>query len=238
MATAEARASPRLLIAEDDYAIASNLFTYFERQGFEVDAVYSGQAALHRCSVERYDLVMLDLGLPGLDGLAVLERLRTELRATTPVLVITARSELGDKLAGFARGADDYMTKPFALAEVEARVRALLARTSARPSPETALRFGPLRFDAARHDVRVDETPVRLPPKAVQLLELLLRRPGELVRRAEVEQALWGSDPPQPDAVRSQVHALRKALADAGYDGLETVHGVGYRLAERPGAAP
>jgi len=228
--------APRLLIAEDDYAIASNLFMFLERRGFDVDAVYNGQAALHRCSTERYDVVLLDLGLPGLDGLRFLERLRGELRLSVPVLVISARTELDDKLAGFARGADDYITKPFALAEVEARIRALLNRANAAAGVGSLLRFDRLEFDTARHEVRVNGLPVRLPPKAAQLLELLLRRPGELVRRTEVEQALWGREPPQADALRSQLHALRKALGDAGFDGIETVHGVGYRLVERPGS--
>ena len=97
-----------MLIAEDDFRIASNLFTFLEMKGFAVDAVYSGPAAVHRCSVESFDLVLLDLGLPGIDGLSFLQRLRGELRSGVPVLVLSARSELADKLAGFAHGADDY----------------------------------------------------------------------------------------------------------------------------------
>jgi DNA-binding response OmpR family regulator len=222
----------RILIAEDDYAIATNVFTFLERKGYDVEAVYSGQAALHRCSTERFDLVLLDIGLPGLDGLGFLQRLRTELRVRTPVLVISARSDLGDKLAGFEHGADDYMTKPFALLEIEARVRALLNRARGNSFVDPVLRCGALLFDTAEHDARVGDETVRLTPKAALLLELLLRRPGQLVRRAEVEQAIWGGDAPNTDAVRSQVHWLRRALADAGFDGIETVHGVGYRITD------
>ncbi len=227
----------RILIAEDDYAIATNVFTFLERKGYEVEAVYSGQAALHRCSTERFDLVLLDIGLPGLDGLGFLQRLRSELRVRTPVLVISARSDLSDKLAGFEHGADDYMTKPFALAEVEARVRALLNRARGDAFADPLRRCGELVFNTAEHDARVAGNTVRLTPKAAQLLELLLRRPGQLVRRAEIEQAIWGAEVPNADAVRSQVHWLRRALADAGFDGIETVHGIGYRITDR-GSGP
>src|SRR5947209_18047836 len=103
--TIQAPAPARILIVEDDFQIASNLHTFLALKGFDVDAAYSGQAALHRCSVERFDIILLDLGLPGLDGLTLLERLRGELRAPTPVLIISARSDLVDKLAGFERGA-------------------------------------------------------------------------------------------------------------------------------------
>ena len=222
----------RLPIAEDDFAIATNLFTYFERKGYDVEAVYNGQAALHRCSVERFDLVLLDIGLPGLDGLAFLQRLRGELRSATPVLVLSARSDLSDKLTGFEHGADDYVTKPFALAEVEARVRALLNRARGDSGVDPIRHLGPLSFDANESEARVDGVVVRLTPKAAQLLELLMRRPGQLVRRNEIEHALWGSTVPNADALRSQVHWLRKALADAGFEGIETAHGVGYRIVD------
>ncbi|MGZ5204028.1 MAG: response regulator transcription factor [Caldimonas sp.] len=229
---------PRILIAEDDFTVATNLFTWFERKGFEVEAVYNGQAALHRCSVDRFDVILLDLGLPRLDGLAVLQRLRGELRVATPVLVISARSDLSDKLAGFEHGADDYVTKPFALAEVEARVRALLLRARGDAVVDPVRRLGPLAFDTAQRTASVGDVPVRLTPKAAQLLDVLLRRPGQLVRRQEIEQELWAGAAPQPDALRSQVHALRKALADAGFDGIDTTHGVGYRIVcrDRPAA--
>jgi DNA-binding response OmpR family regulator len=220
----------RVLIVEDDFQIASNLHTFLALKGFEVDAAYSGPAALHRCSVDRFDVVLLDLGLPGLDGLTLLRRLRAELRDATPVLVISARSDLADKLAGFAQGADDYLTKPFALAEVEARVRALLNRSGAGRVVDPVLRFGTLELDRERGEARVAGRAVRLTPKAALLVELLLRKPGQLVRRAEIEAALWPDVPPQADAVRSQIHSLRKALAEHGFDGLETVHGVGLRL--------
>src|SRR5664279_1506046 len=160
-------AGARVLIVEDDFQIASNLHTYLALKGFDVDAAYTGQAALHRCSVDRFDVVLLDIGLPGLDGLAFLQRLRGELRV------------------------------------------------------------GTLEFDRERGEVRVAGTPVRLTPKSMLLLELLLRKPGQLVRRGDIEATLWPDASPQADAMRSQIHSLRKALAEHGFDGLETVHGAG-----------
>lgn len=220
---------PRLLIVEDDPTIAGNLFAFFEARGFVVDAAYDGRTALHRLGTETFEGVILDVGLPAIDGLAVLHRLRNELGLDVPVLLLTARDDIGDKLAGFAHGADDYVTKPFVLVEVEARVRALLARASGRVATPIK-RFGPLTLDPRRHELRVNDTLAKLTPKCWSLIELLLRDPGRVVPRSELEHALWGDDPPETDALRSQIHLLRKALAEAGFDGIETVHGVGLRL--------
>ena len=220
---------PRLLIVEDDPTIAGNLFQFFEARGFVVDAAYDGRTALHRLGVESFEIVILDVGLPAIDGLAVLHRLRNELGLALPVLLLTARDDIGDKLAGFSHGADDYVTKPFVLVEVEARVRALLARASGRVAAPIK-RFGPLTLDPRRHELRVNGTLARLTPKGWSIIDMLLRDPGRVVPRAELERALWGEDPPETDALRSQIHLLRKALADAGFDGIETLHGVGLRL--------
>ena len=220
---------PRLLIVEDDPTIAGNLFQFFEARGFVVDAAYDGRTALHRLGVESFEIVLLDVGLPAIDGLAVLHRLRNELGLALPVLLLTARDDIGDKLAGFSHGADDYVTKPFVLVEVEARVRALLARASGRVAAPIK-RFGPLTLDPRRHELRVNGTLARLTPKGWSIIDMLLRDPGRVVPRAELERALWGEDPPETDALRSQIHLLRKALADAGFDGIETLHGVGLRL--------
>lgn len=226
----------RALIAEDDFQIADNLFTYLTMKGFTCEAVYSGQAALHRCSVDRFDVILLDIGLPGVDGLGVLHRLRTDLRVATPVLVISARSDLSDKLAGFEHGADDYLVKPFALAEVEARVHALLKRAHGSITIDTVRRLGALAFDAHEGEAWVDDKPLHLTPKAAALLALLLQNAGRLVRRVDIERALWPDSVPQSDVLRSQVHWLRRALETAGFDGLETVHGVGYRLVDSKAA--
>ncbi len=222
-----------LLVAEDDFPISANLCTFLENKGFKVDAVYNGQAAMHRCSVEPFDLLLLDLGLPGIDGLNVLQRLRVELASATPVLVLSARSDLSDKLAAFEHGADDYLTKPFALAEVEARVRALLARSHRAALQDPVRRCGALSFDTVEREACVGARRIHLAPKAAQLLEVLMEHPNQLVRRRHIEQMMWGADIPHADALRGQIHELRRTLADAGFDGIETLHGIGYRLIDR-----
>lgn len=220
-----------VLLVEDDLTIAGNLFTYFEAEGFVPDVAYDGHSALHRLGQEPFDAVVLDIGLPGLDGLRVLHRLREELRLDTPVLLLTARDQLEEKLDGFAHGADDYVTKPFALAEVVARVRALLARSQRRVT--SAVReFGGLRFDTRTHEVTVHGKPVHVARKGAQILDALLRDPGRVVSRVELENMLWGVDVPENDALRSQIHLLRRALAEAGFQGIQTAHGVGWRLVD------
>lgn len=226
---------PRILIVEDDVTISANLCAYMEAKGFVVDVAYDGASALYRLGVETFDAILLDIGLPGADGLTVLRRLRTELQQATPVLLLTARDELQDKLAAFAVGADDYVTKPFALAEIEARLRALLARAHGAVTTSVR-RCGNLEFDARTRAVKVADKLVRLTPKSCRIVEVLIRDPGRVVPRSELEAALWGGDVPERDALRSQIHLLRKALSDAGFDGLDTVHGVGFRFVAGTGA--
>lgn len=223
----------RVLIVEDDATIAGNLYSFLEAQGFVPDAAYDGRAALALLTSQHFDAVILDVGLPGLDGYGVLRTLRTEHMLSVPVLMLTARDELDDKLAGFSHGADDYLTKPFALAEVEARLHALIQRANGAVGTPVR-RWGPLSYDSRTRAVTVAGRPVHLTRKSCMILDALLRDPGRVVPRTELESLLWGSEPPSSDALRSQVHLLRKALADAGFDGIETVHGTGWRLVDTP----
>ncbi len=222
-------ANLRVLIVEDNLTIAGNLYEYLQGQGFIPDVAYDGHAALAMLQQQDFDLLLLDIGLPGLDGHAVLHALRTRLRKALPVLVLTARDGLSDKLAGFEHGADDYLTKPFALAEVKARLLALNQRARG-TVVDTMFRCGPLALDSRSREVSVHGRPVHLARKSVRIVEMLLRDPGKLVTRQSLEAALWGDEPPASDALRSQMHLLRRALADAGFDGIETVHGEGWRL--------
>jgi DNA-binding response OmpR family regulator len=226
----------RVLIVEDDATIAGNLYSFLEARGFVPDAAYDGRAALSLLTTQHFDVVILDVGLPGLDGYGVLRALRTEHMLPVPVLMLTARDELEDKLAGFSHGADDYLTKPFALAEVEARLHALIQRANGVVGTPVR-RCGPLSYDSRRRAVLVEGQPVHLTRKSCMILDALLRDPGRVVPRIELESLLWGSEPPSSDALRSQVHLLRKALADAGFDGIETVHGTGWRLVCPPSDA-
>jgi len=229
MAAIPANAHYRVLVVEDDLTIAGNLYRFLEVNGFVPDVAYDGRTALRMLQDQRFDAMVLDVGLPGLDGYQVLQTLRAERRQAIPVLILTARDALDDKLEGFSHGADDYLTKPFALAEVQARLLALIHR--AQGAVVDAVReFGPLQFDGRTRVVLVAGQPVRLTRKSGQIVEALLRDPGRIVSREELESVLWGDEPPSPDALRSQMHLLRRALADAGFDGIETVHGIGWRL--------
>jgi DNA-binding response OmpR family regulator len=225
----------RVLVVEDERTIAANLHEYLDAQGFDVDLAYDGAAALERVAAHPFDVVVLDLGLPRASGTEVLGRMRRALGVAAPVLVLTARTGLGDKLDALSIGADDYLVKPFALAEVAARIAALDRRARGDVVDRTLV-AGPLSLDLRTREARVGDSPLRLTPMSTRLLEALLRDPGRLVPRAELEAALWPDDPPDGDVLRGQVHLLRRALSAAGFEGLETIHGVGWRIAARPAA--
>ncbi len=230
MIVPDARSRCRVLVVEDERTIAANLHDFLGARGFDVDVAYDGAAAIARLGTGTFDVVVLDLGLPRMSGGAVLEQLRRTLRLATPVLVLTARDALGDKLDAFALGADDYLIKPFAMAELAVRIAALHRRASG-STVDDVLTAGALRLDRRTHEACVGERALRLTPMSMRLLERLLRDPGRVVPRGELEAALWPDDPPDGDALRSQIHLLRRALVAAGFGGLETVHGVGWRLA-------
>lgn len=219
----------RILIVENDITIAANLYGFLEMRGFVPDTAYEGHDALSLLRTNHYDALILDIGLPGLDGYGVLRAIRQEDQAALPVLMLTARDQLDAKLAAFALGADDYLVKPFALAEVEARLRAMLRRSVGGGS-EAVLEFDCVRYDPSSQSVAVNGQPVVLGRKSLSVLGLLLRNAGGVVAHRELEQALWPDGPPSPDALRSQMHLLRKKLFEAGFDGIETVHGLGWKL--------
>ncbi len=225
----------RILIVEDDKTIATNLYDYLQSRGHLVDAAADGVTGLHLAVTQPFDAIVLDLNLPGIDGATLCRRLREDARRDTPVLMLTARDTLEDKLAGFAHGADDYLVKPFSLREVEARLAALHKRHAGRVTPRE-LKVGELSFDPRTLSVRFGGAPVKLPPKGIRLLEILMGEPGRVFSRAELETAVWGDEQPTSDTLRSQMHILRRALTAAGgRDPIETVHGLGYRLAEDDG---
>jgi len=219
----------RVLVVEDDRTIAGNLVEYLELNGHWVDVAYDGPAAIARISSETFDVIILDLGLPRTDGVSVLRHLRETLGIATPVLVLTARDDIAAKREGFNAGADDYVTKPFSLAEVMMRVTALRRRAAGTVAQEVS-RAGPLRFDRRTRQAYVRDVPLRLMPRSIQILECLMRDPGRVVTRPELEAAVWPFEAPENDVLRSQIHILRRALTQAGFDGLETVPKVGYRI--------
>lgn len=220
----------RLLLIEDNPDLAGNLSDFFEARGHTVDIVYNGLAGLRFALENRYDVVVLDLMLPGMDGLEVCARLRTA-GHTTPVLMLTARDTLANKLEGFGSGADDYLIKPFAMPELEARLLAL-ARRGRGEAARAVLTIDDLRFDPESLRVERGGGRLELAPIPLRILELLMRRSPAVVRREEIEQEIWGDDPPDSDALRAHIHALRSAV-DRGAERplIHTARGIGYQLA-------
>ena len=217
----------RVLVVEDNAALAGNVVAAFRAKGYAVDLVGDGEeadAALHQ---QDYDLVILDLGLPSLDGLEVLKRLRHR-RSRVPVLVLTARDALRDRVEGLNLGADDYLPKPFALEELEARAGALIRRGVG--GAPAVIEHGRLTLDTAGRQVRVDGEPVDVPRRELNLLEVLLARRGQVVPKEAILEKLFGMDEEVGlNAVEIYVHRLRKRLEPAGLR-IRTVRGLGYLL--------
>ena len=220
----------RILIVEDDNDVATSLYEFLEKCGYIVDAAADGVTGLHLATVGTFDAIVLDVALPGLDGLELSRQLREVARKTTPVLMLTARDALSDKLAGFESGADDYLVKPFALAELDARLRALVKRSSGRMGARE-LRVRDLCLNLDTMEVQRGRTPIAVKRIGLRILELLMRESHRVVRRQEIESLLWGDDPPDSDALRAHIHMLRKAIdRPFAVPLLHTMPGIGYRL--------
>ncbi|MFC4158895.1 response regulator transcription factor [Chitinimonas lacunae] len=219
----------RILLIEDHAALAANIIDHLEAAGCAVDHAGHGRQGLALALAGRYDLLILDVQLPGLDGWQVCRTVREQASHHLPVLMLTARDTLEDKLQGFAEGADDYLTKPFALAELEARCQALGRRP--RLHRPTRLSIGSLTLDCVRRHAERDGRPLSLSPKAYDLLQCLVEAHPAVVTRSELLHRLWGDHAPDSDALRSHVYALRQALdGGAVTPMLRTLHGVGFRL--------
>jgi DNA-binding response OmpR family regulator len=221
----------RILIVEDHPDILANLYGFLEPKGHQLDSARNGYGGLALASEHDYDVIVLDIMLPGLNGLELCQKLRTELGKTTPVLMLTARDSLPDKVAGFDSGADDYLVKPFSLVELEVRLKALVRRSSATHAVKAALRFGELSFDPDMQEAMRAGVPVSLTRTGYTLLRCLLAAAPRIVTRETLEQAVWGEDRPDSDALRTHIHALRQAI-DKPFAApmLQTVAGVGYKL--------
>lgn len=221
-----------VLVIEDNPDLASNIGDYLEDKGYVVDFALDGVSGLHHAVTKPCDVIVLDLMLPGMDGITLCQRLRQDAGITTPVLMLTARARLEDKVAGFGSGADDYLVKPFELRELELRVQALLRRTHAGESVRR-LRVADLELDLDTRRLRRAGLVIELPAIPLRILELLMKRSPSVVWRREIEQAIWGDAPPDSDVLRVHVHTLRSAIESAGAAPLlHTVRGVGYQLAK------
>lgn len=222
-----------ILIIEDNAQLAANLYDYLEGCGHNLDAAPDGVSGLHLASSRDYDAIVLDWNLPRLDGLTVLKRLRTEAKKKVPVVMLTARDQLADKIDGFEAGLDDYLVKPVALPEIEIRLRSLVARLRQTAAPDDVLAVGGLAFNLRTMEVHRDGRKIVLTRTGRRLLELLMRESPHLVTRARLEQTTWGDSVPGTDLLRSHMHVLRRAI-DSGSDKplLHTVPGSGYRLCD------
>ncbi len=217
----------RVLIAEDDQVLADGLLRSLRGVGYAVDQVSSGSEADAALSAHEFDLLILDLGLPKMHGLEVLRKLRAR-GSSVPVLILTAADSVEQRVKGLDLGADDYMAKPFSLAELEARVRALTRRGLGTAS--TVIKHGPLRFDATGRVAYLDEQMLELSAREISLLEVLLQRAGRLVSKDQLVEHLceWG-DEVSNNAIEVYIHRLRKKI-EHGPIRIATVRGLGYCL--------
>lgn len=219
----------RILIVEDDASLAGALAQMLRAEGYAVDAMSSGEQAVLAARQEPFDLVILDIGLPGMDGYEVLRRLRGA-GGATPVLMLTARDQIEDRVRGLDLGADDYMAKPFAMPELTARVRALIRRSQAQAGPR--VQHGPLTLDTAARRAYLGGAPLELAGREWSVLEVLLARVERVVSKEAIIQAVTGwNEELSPNAIEVYVSRLRAKLEPAGIR-IRTVRGFGYMLEE------
>jgi DNA-binding response OmpR family regulator len=219
----------RVLIIEDHMDIAENIGDYLSLQGHIVDFAMDGISGMHLALTQEFDVIILDLMLPGMDGLTLCQKLREEADKQTPVLMLTARDTLSDKLAGFDAGADDYLVKPFALEELSARVTVLAKRHQNPLQPDLVV--DDLRMELGTMKVARAGSPIELNRSCTTILKVLMKAYPNIVSRQELETALWGDSPPGSDSLRSHLYTIRNKI-DKPFPRpiLETVHGMGYRL--------
>jgi len=222
----------KMLIIEDNQDIAASIYDYLEVLGYTVDAAGDGVTGLHLAVTEDYDVIILDLGLPGIDGIDLCRRLRQDAQRSIPVIMLTARDSLENKLEGFNSGANDYLAKPFSLKELAARVKALSERTC--QTPASRLQVGDLSLDVDAHEVCRAGKQIKLNPTLFRLLMFLMQNPHRVIKRKELEYAVWRDDPPDSDALRTHLFNLRQ-IVDKPFDRplLHTVRGFGYKLSDK-----
>ena len=219
-----------LLLIEDNYDIADMVCEYLEHSDYVMDHAADGVTGLHLAVSNDYDLIILDLMLPGMDGIELLEKLRNEAKSPIPVLILTARDTLDDKITGFDIGADDYLIKPFEIKELEARVRALIRRQRGTVSPEK-LQVADLIYDLGTLQVTRGNTVIKLTPIALKILKILMQASPRVISRRDIERQIWGDILPDSDTLRSHMYNLRKCI-DKPFDTalMETMQNSGYRL--------
>lgn len=219
----------RILIIEDNPGIAENIGDFLETKGHILDFAMDGLGGLHLILTETYDVIVLDIMLPGMDGITLCRKLIGSNMQYPPIIMLTARDTLSDKLEGFDAGADDYLVKPFELKELEARIRVLAGRKK-RQSPKK-LKIGGLTLDLGTMQVQRDGKEIQLNKACIMILKTLMEASPKVVSRQELESALWGDMPPGSDPLRSHIYTLRRKI-DKSFDHpmLQTIHGLGFKL--------
>ena len=231
MARALDAAPIRALIVEDNRDICGNIATYLEKLGYVLDFAHDGVTAMNLALTNPFDVIVLDLMIPRMDGLTFCQRLRADAEIETPVLMLTAKDTLDDRLRGFDAGADDYLVKPFALQELHARIRALYKRSHR--NGDTLLTVGDLTLNRSTLQVHRAGRRLEINPAGMKLLRRLMEESPSVVDRDELETLLWADERPDGDALRSHMYKLRQAI-DRSFDRplIHTVHRIGYRIAE------
>lgn len=222
----------RILIIEDNQDLAASMYDFLEAKGHIVDAARDGITGMHLALVNEYDAILLDQTLPGMDGLTLCRKLRTEAGKNTPILVVSARDSLDDKIAGLEAGADDYVVKPVEMREVELRLRVLHRRIGEQTLTQKKLTVGDLTLDTFTCTVRRGGRAIDLPPIPYKILKTLMLRSPQVVTRDELEQAIWGESRPDTDSLRAHMHLLRDSI-DKPFERklLHTLRGFGYQIA-------
>lgn len=219
----------RVLVVEDSVQIAANIGDFLTMLGHDVDFCYNGQSALKRVLEAKFDVMILDIMMPGWDGLTTCRKVRAEMEDYLPIIFLTARDQLDDKLAGFSAGADDYLVKPFAMQELVARLDAITQR--GKEALESFVTYGDLKIEVHSESVFYQEKPVKVDPVQFKLLKLLTRIAPKVVSKSDLEYALWQDVEVESSVLRTHIYRLRKALPDCV---LETVRGKGYRINALP----
>ncbi len=221
-----------VLIIEDTQDIASSIYDYLEALGYTIDAASDGVTGLHLAVTKDYDVIILDLSLPGIDGIDLCGRLRKDAKQFIPVLMLTARDSLENKLEGFSCGADDYLTKPFSLKELAARVKVLSKQVSRIPA--SRLLVGDLSLNMDTHEVHRAGQCIHLNPTHFRIMVFLMQNPHRVIKREELEYAVWQDNPPDSDALRTHLSNLRKVV-DKPFNRqlLHTIRGFGYKLTDK-----
>lgn len=221
----------RVLIVEDNRDICENIAAYLAKHNYVLDFAYDGISGMHLALTNPFDVIVLDLMLPGMDGLRFCQKLRADAEVETPVLMLTARDTLDDKLKGFEAGADDYLIKPFALQELHARLQALYKRSHGKAA--SLLTVGDLTMNRSTLQVHRAGRRIDLTPASMRLLQRLMEEAPSVVARDDLETLLWADERPDGDALRSHMYKLRQAIdRPFGSPLIHTVHRIGYRIAE------